>query len=226
MNKAEFTLLIAEDQKDIQKLLYQGLTEDGYECFCATNGEEVLEIVKKKTFHLILLDWMMPKIQGIDVCKQLRAQHDYTPIIFLTAKDTVEDTIEGLKSGANDYVKKPFNFEELLARIEAQIRSHFNIDEILEIGKLQINMSKHEIILDNNLVNLTEKEFKFLAFLVRNKGNVCDRQSIIEQVWDIHFDYDTGVLDVYMNAIRKKLQLEKNELIKTIRGVGFMAIEE
>lgn len=226
MNKAEFTLLIAEDQKDIQKLLYQGLTEDGYKCFCATNGEEVLEIVKKKTFHLILLDWMMPKIQGIDVCKQLRAQHDYTPIIFLTAKDTVEDTIEGLKSGANDYVKKPFNFEELLARIEAQIRSHFNIDEILEIGKLQINMSKHEIILDNNLVNLTEKEFKFLAFLVRNKGNVCDRQSIIEQVWDIHFDYDTGVLDVYMNAIRKKLQLEKNELIKTIRGVGFMAIEE
>lgn len=225
MNKSDFNILIAEDQLDIAKLLKQGLTEEGYQCKVVRNGQAVLELMKSENISLVLLDWMMPKLKGIDVCKQLRAENNLTPIIFLTAKDTVEDTIVGLKSGANDYIKKPFNFDELLARIEAHLRIHFKIDEILNIGNISINISKHEITKADEMINLTEKEFNFLAHLVKNKNQVCDRQSIIEQVWDIHFDYDTGVLDVYMNAIRKKLNLQKNELIKTVRGIGFIAQE-
>jgi DNA-binding response OmpR family regulator len=226
MNKQDFSLLIAEDQVDISKFLKKGLTEEGYTCILVRNGLEVLEIVKQQTIHLILLDWMMPKLKGIEVCKQLRSEHISTPIIFLTAKDSIEDTIEGLKSGANDYIKKPFNFDELLARIETHLRLHYKIDDILQLGKISLNISKHKVLEKGEEISLTDKEFNFLAHLMRNKGQVCDRQSIIEQVWDIHFDYDTSVLDVYMNAIRKKLKLQKNELIKTVRGVGFIADEK
>ena len=226
MNKQDFSLLIAEDQVDISKFLKKGLTEEGYTCILVRNGLEVLEIVKQQTIHLILLDWMMPKLKGIEVCKQLRSEHISTPIIFFTAKDSIEDTIEGLKSGANDYIKKPFNFDELLARIETHLRLHYKIDDILQLGKISLNISKHKVLEKGEEISLTDKEFNFLAHLMRNKGQVCDRQSIIEQVWDIHFDYDTSVLDVYMNAIRKKLKLQKNELIKTVRGVGFIADEK
>jgi DNA-binding response OmpR family regulator len=226
MNKGDFTLLIAEDQIDIAKFLKKGLSEEGYQCLVVKNGEDVLKLVKLHSIHLILLDWMMPKLKGIDVCKQLRNEHISTPIIFLTAKDTVEDTIEGLKSGANDYIKKPFNFEELLARIETQLRTYYKIDEILTLGDLSISMSKRQVSKSDKPVALTDKEFKFLAYLIRHKGEVCSRQSIIEEVWDIHFDYDSSVLDVYMNAIRKKIGLKKNELITTVRGVGFIADDQ
>lgn len=226
MNKKDFTILIAEDQVDIAKFLKQGLSEEGYQCIAVKNGLEVLEIVKQKSFHIILLDWMMPKLKGIDVCYQLRQEGNITPIIFLTAKDTVEDTIEGLKTGANDYIKKPFNFEELLARIETHLRLHFKIDEILKLGDVHVNLSKHKVMKNDKNISLTDKEFNFLALLMRHKGEVCSRKSIIENVWDIHFDYDTGVLDVYMNAIRKKLDLQKNQLIKTVRGVGYIANDE
>ncbi|PKG42990.1 response regulator transcription factor [Psychroflexus sp. MES1-P1E] len=225
MNKGNFTILIAEDQVDIAKLLKKGLTEEGYQCLVVKNGEEVLKLVKHNSISLILLDWMMPKVKGIDVCKQLRSEHISIPIIFLTAKDTIEDTIEGLKSGANDYIKKPFNFKELLARIETHLRLYYKIDEVLYLGDLSLNISKRLVLKSEKPITLTDKEFNFLAHLVRHKGQVCTRQSIIEEVWDIHFDYDSGVLDVYMNAIRKKMKLDRNKLIKTVRGVGFIADE-
>jgi len=223
MKKSDYTILIAEDELEIARFLNQGLTEEGYKCLCAKNGIEAINVVKRENISLILLDWMMPKMKGIEVCRNLRNDDYKAPIIFLTAKDTVEDTIEGLKSGANDYVKKPFNFEELLARIETHLRLHFKIDEIISIADISINLSKYEVRKADQVINLTEKESNFLSHLFKHKGEVCSRQSIIEQVWDIHFDYDSSVLDVYMNAIRKKLKLNKNELIKTVRGVGFIA---
>jgi DNA-binding response OmpR family regulator len=225
MNKSDYTILIAEDELEIARFLKQGIAEEGYKCLSVNNGIEAIDLVKKENISLILLDWMMPKMKGIEVCKSLRNDDYKAPIIFLTAKDTVEDTIEGLKSGANDYVKKPFNFDELLARIETHLRLHFKIDEIISVADISINLSKHEVLKADQLINLTEKEFNFLVHLFKHKGEVCSRQSIIEQVWDIHFDYDTSVLDVYMNAIRKKLNLDRNQLIKTIRGVGFIAEE-
>ena len=148
-----------------------------------------------------------------------------TPIIFLTAKDTVQETIEGLKAGANDYIKKPFSFEELLERIKIHFRSK-DESAILTLGTIKLDKSKFQVFVDDKEVALTQREFELLEYLIKNKGKVCTRNKIIEDVWNIHFEYDTGVIDVFMNAIRKKLNLTKEqELIKTIRGVGYIANE-
>ena len=145
------------------------------------------------------------------------------PILFLTAKDTIQETIEGLKAGANDYIKKPFSFEELLERIKIHFRVK-NRQSILTLGNITINRDKFQVLLNNNDIALTQREFELLEYLIRNKGKVCTRNAIIEDVWKINFEYDTGVIDVFMNAIRKKLNLTKDqELIKTIRGVGYIA---
>jgi DNA-binding response OmpR family regulator len=162
---------------------------------------------------------------GIEVCKSIRKTDTTTPIIFLTAKDTVQETIDGLRAGANDYIKKPFSFDELVERIKIHFRTQTE-PEILKLGAIEIQLAKHLVFVDGTEVNLTQREFELLCYLIRNKGNVCTRTQIIEDVWDIHFDYDTGVIDVFMNAIRKKLNLNKEEdLIKTIRGVGYIANE-
>ncbi len=225
MQNSNFQILIAEDQIEIVNFLKKGLQEEEYQVIVAKDGEEALDMALKNSVDLVLLDWMMPKLKGIEVCKKLRAEHFKSPIIYLTAKDTIEDTIDGLKSGANDYVKKPFNFDELLARIETHLRVFHNIDDILELGHIKLNDSKHQVFSNEEEVNLTEKEYNFLKYLLQNKSKVCERNAILEHVWDINFDYDSSVLDVFMNAIRKKLNLNKNELIKTVRGVGFIADE-
>lgn len=216
-------ILIVEDEVGISNFLKQGLEEEGYEISLAFNGLEGLELATNNQFDLILLDWMLPKLPGIEVCKGIREKNKTIPILFLTAKDTVQETIEGLKAGANDYIKKPFSFEELLERIKI----HFRIsdgDEILTLSDIKVDLTKHQIFKDEKEVFLTQREFELLVYLIQNKGKVCTRTQIIEDVWDIHFEYDTGVIDVFMNAIRKKLNLSKeDDCIKTIRGVGYIA---
>ncbi|VXC43286.1 Response regulator ArlR [Flavobacterium sp. 9AF] len=216
-------ILIVEDEKGIIDFLKQGLEEEGYTVSYATNGKEGLEKAFLKPTDLILLDWMLPQMNGIEVCKEVRKQNTSVPIIFLTAKDTVQETIEGLKSGANDYIKKPFSFEELLERIKIHFRNNTQ-KEKLTLGNITVDRNKFQVLVDSKEVSLTQREFELLAYLIINKGKVCTRNKIIEDVWDIHFDYDTGVIDVFMNAIRKKLNISKDEeLIKTIRGVGYIA---
>ncbi len=216
-------ILIVEDEKGIVDFLKQGLEEEGYTVSTAFNGKDGLEKAKSLKVDLILLDWMLPNLTGIEVCKATRKQNILTPIIFLTAKDTVQETIEGLKAGANDYIKKPFSFEELLERIKIHFRSK-DETKILTLGTIKLDKSKFQVFVDNKEVALTQREFELLEYLIKNKGKVCTRNKIIEDVWNIHFEYDTGVIDVFMNAIRKKLNLTKEqELIKTIRGVGYIA---
>ena len=216
-------ILIVEDETGIANFLQQGLEEEGYSILVANDGETGLELALSQKVNLILLDWMLPKITGVEVCKSIRKTDTTTPIIFLTAKDTVQETIEGLQAGANDYIKKPFSFDELVERIKIHFRNQAE-PEILKLGPIDINLAKHLVFVDGNEVSLTQREFELLCYLVRNKGKVCTRTQIIEDVWDIHFEYDTGVIDVFMNAIRKKLNLNKEEdLIKTIRGVGYIA---
>lgn len=218
-------ILIVEDEKGIVDFLKQGLEEEGYTISTASDGEDGLKKALELSVDLVLLDWMLPKIQGIDVCKNIRKEKSSLPIIFLTAKDTVQETIEGLKSGANDYIKKPFSFDELLERIKIHFRTKDEI-KVLTLGNITIDKSKFQVFVDNKEVSLTQREFELLEYLIKNKGQVCTRTNIIEDVWDIHFEYDTGVIDVFMNAIRKKLNLTKDqELIKTIRGVGYIANE-
>lgn len=216
-------ILIVEDEKGIADFLKQGLQEEGYFIEVALNGIDGLKLAESKDFDLILLDWMMPKMSGLDVCKAIRIENKKVPILFLTAKDTLQETIEGLKAGANDYIKKPFSFEELLERIKIHFRSD-NVHDILFLNNIKIIQSKHQVYTGDKEVIFTQREFELLVYLVKNKGNICTRTQIIEDVWDIHFDYDTGVIDVFMNAIRKKLNVTKDEdCIKTIRGVGYIA---
>lgn len=216
-------ILIVEDEAGIVQFLQQGLEEEGYTITSASDGLKGFELTQKNNFDLILLDWMLPKMTGLELCKSIRLKNSHTPILFLTAKDTVQETIEGLKAGANDYIKKPFSFDELLERIKIHFRNQ-NENQILKLGTIEIDIAKHRVLVSDTEVNLTQREFDLLTYLVKNKGKVCTRTQIIEDVWDIHFEYDTGVIDVFMNAIRKKLNLNKDqELIKTIRGVGYIA---
>jgi two-component system response regulator ArlR len=215
-------ILIVEDEVGISNFLKQGLEEEGYEIGLAFKGDEGLRMSQQQSYDLILLDWMLPKMKGIDVCKAIRIDDKNTPILFLTAKDTIQETIEGLKAGANDYIKKPFSFEELLERIKIHFRNGEK-EEVLAIGNIKIIPSKRQVFTADIEVSLTQREYDLLLYLFRNRDNVCTRNQIIRDVWDIHFEYDTGVIDVFINAIRKKLNLNKEELIKTIRGVGYIA---
>jgi DNA-binding response OmpR family regulator len=215
-------ILIVEDEAGIVQFLQQGLEEEGYQITTASDGLAGFELTQKLKFDLILLDWMLPKITGIDLCKAIRIK-DTTPIIFLTAKDTVLETVEGLKAGANDYIKKPFSFEELVERIKIHFRNQ-KTPEILTLGNIQINLAQHTVMTNNISVSLTQREFELLTYLVKNKGKVCTRNQILQDVWQINFEYDTSVIDVFMNAIRKKLNLKiEEDYIKTIRGIGYIA---
>lgn len=218
-------ILIVEDEAGIVQFLKQGLEEEGYDVSSALDGLAGFELFKKESFDLILLDWMLPKMNGLELCKAIRIKDKTIPIIFLTAKDTIQETIEGLKAGANDYIKKPFSFDELLERIKIHFRNQEE-NEVLTLGNIEINVDLHQVLIDKNRVALTQREFELLYYLIKNKGKVCTRTQIIEDVWDIHFDYDTGVIDVFMNSIRKKLNLKKeDDYIKTIRGIGYIANE-
>ena len=216
-------IAIIEDEIGITNFLKQGLKEENYNVLTANDGEKGLELIFNSKPDLILLDWMLPKMSGIDVCKKVRSEGIETPIIFLTARDTIKETVEGLKAGANDYIKKPFSFEELLARISVYFREKRDTVE-WSLGIIKVNSQKHQVLVNEREVSLTQREFELLLFLIKNKGVVCSRTQIIEEVWNIHFEYDTGVIDVFMNSIRKKLNLSKDhEYIKTIRGIGYIA---
>ena len=218
-------ILVVEDEVGIASFLKQGLEEEGYEVLIATEGEAGLEMALSQKPELILLDWILPNKSGLEVCLAFRKENTQTPIIFLTAKDTVQETIEGLKAGANDYIKKPFSFDELVQRIKIHFRTQ-NDSKTLTLGNITIDKNTYQVFVDNKEVLLTHREFELLAYLIDNKGKVCTRNNIIEEVWNIHFEYDTGVIDVFMNALRRKLSLSKeHDLIKTIRGVGYIANE-
>lgn len=219
-------ILVIEDEAGIAKFLRQGLEEESYAVDLAADGIKGLELALSENYDLLLVDWMLPGYSGIEICRQFRQHNTETPFIFLTAKDTVQDTIFGLQMGANDYIRKPFHFDELLARIQVQLRSSKGQHSEFTLGNITLNISTHQVFKAEEEVILTQKEFALLEYLIRNKGRVCSRTRIIESVWDIHFDYNTGVIDVYINALRKKLKLNKDEdYIQTIRGVGYIARE-
>lgn len=219
-------ILIVEDEIGIANFLKQGLEEEAFTVDVAETGTEGLALALTGDFDLLILDWMLPGKSGIEICTEFRKEFTETPIIFLTAKDTVSEIILGLQTGANDYIKKPFHFEELLERIRVQLRSlHSEASELL-LGTIRMDLNARVVWKKDEEISLTQKEFALLEMLIRNKGTVCTRTSIIENVWDIHFDYNTGVIDVFINALRRKLKLEGSEnYIQTIRGVGYIAKE-
>ena len=216
--------LIVEDETGIANFVGDGLKEETFAVDVAKDGNNGLHLALSNEYDIILLDWMIPGLSGIEVCRQIRKNNTSVPIIFLTAKDTTQDTVFGLEAGANDYIKKPFAFEELLARIRVQLRKNDEGISELKLGDITLEPSAHKVFVKTKEVSLTQKEFALLEFLIRNKNKVCTRTRIIEHVWDIHFNADTSVIDVYVNFLRKKLELNgQRNYIQTIRGVGYIA---
>jgi two-component system copper resistance phosphate regulon response regulator CusR len=219
-------LLVIEDEAGIARFLKEGLEEECFAVDVASDGKAGLDLAMTNEYDLIMVDWMIPAISGIEVCRQIRKSGSEVPILFLTARDTLEDVVFGLDSGANDYIKKPFEFEELLARIRVQLRTGSQEGGILKAENVMINIVTHQVFCGSHEVPLTPKEFGLLEYLVRNKGRACTRSKIIEHVWDMHFYSDTSVIDVYINFLRKKLeQAGCSNLIQTIRGVGYIIRE-
>lgn len=217
-------VLLVEDETAIANFIAEGLEEEGFAVDVVYNGREGMRLAleNQAEYDLILLDWMLPGASGIEICRALRKENDTVPVIFLTAKDTVDDVVFGLETGANDYLRKPFAFEELLARMRVLLRNKPGEQNRLSYGDIHLDPDAHEVTKNGKPVDLTQKEFALLELLLRNKGKVCRRTRIIEKVWDIHFDHDTSVIDVYVNALRKKLDTPgAGSFIQTIRGVGY-----
>ena len=217
-------ILIVEDESAISGFLKEGLEEEGFAVDLAENGRKGLELALDyvNEYDAILLDWMLPGVSGIEICRNVRKVNKEVPIIFLTAKNTVDDTVFGLEIGANDYMKKPFAFEELMARIRVLMRNKTGEQSVFSIRDIQMNIDVHQVLKAGKEIILTQKEFSLLELLLRNKGKVCRRIRIMEKVWDVHFDKDTGVIDVFINGLRKKLDEDNQEsFIQTIRGIGY-----
>lgn len=217
-------ILIIEDEVRLSNIIKKGFTEDGFAVDQAFDGEEGQYLAETETYNLIILDLMLPKLNGIEICKNLRKKEIKTPILMLTARSTMEDKIKGLDSGADDYITKPFSFNEFRSRVHALIRrSHKDPFPILEVNGLILNPLSHVVTRDNKQINLTPKEFAVLELLLRHKGEVVTRTMIIEHVWDYNFDGMSNIVDVFVVTLRKKIDKDyRNKLIKTVHGVGYI----
>jgi DNA-binding response OmpR family regulator len=219
-------LLVVEDEKKIAGFILKGLREVGYAVDHAENGHDALSMITVYTYDLIITDIIMPGINGFELVKQLREKQFKAPIMMLSAKDQIDDKIIGLDAGADDYLAKPFAFNELLARIRALLRRKTDYKEKLTIADLVMEPDKHIVTRAGKQLELTPKEYALLEFLLRNQARVVTRTAIIEHVWDMHFDSDTNLVDVFMSYLRKKIEPKgATRLIQSVRGVGYILQE-
>ncbi len=216
-------VLIVEDERRLSNIIKKGFIEDGFAVDQAFDGEEGQYLAESEQYDLIVLDIMLPKLDGLQVCKELRKKSIKTPVLMLTAKSTTEDKVAGLDSGADDYITKPFSFIEFRSRIHALIRrSHQETSPVLLIDGLELDPLKHTVSRDTKALTLTPKEFAVLELMMRHKGEVVSRTMIIEHVWDYNFDGMSNVVDVFVGTLRKKIDLHaKKKLIQTVHGVGY-----
>lgn len=219
----EMRLLVVEDDKKVARFLRKGLEEEQYAVDVCHNGGDALYYASVNTYDVIILDIMLPGKDGFDVCRQLRAKSVVTPIIMLTAKDAVDDKITGLSTGADDYLTKPFSFAELLARIKALMRRTQEYKTgTLQAGSLELDPFKRQVSFRGKKLELTGKEYALLEYLLRNKGRVVSSTMIIEHVWDMNYDGDRNIVNVYINHLRGKIdRVGGGKLIRTIRGYGY-----
>lgn len=221
-------ILIVEDEADIAQYLRRGLVYEGFSVEVAIDGPSALAAARERPPDLLVLDVMLPGFDGIEVTKRLRTVSD-VPIIMLTARDTVVDRVIGLETGADDYIAKPFAFEELLARIRVQLRRHQaqQIGEILRLGPLTLNVAAHDVRIDGHAVELTAKEFEVLELFMRHPNQVLTRDVIYDRVWGYNFGNDSNVIEVYVRALRQKLEINNTpRLLQTVRGVGYVLRHE
>jgi DNA-binding response OmpR family regulator len=221
-------ILVVEDEKKVATFIKRGLEEEQYEVRTASDGEEGFKLALEKTFDLIVLDWMLPKMNGLDLLKDLRGEKIMTPVLMLTAKDSVEDIVVGLDSGSDDYLTKPFAFSELLARVRALVRrSESDRGAEIVFADVRLDPVTHKVWRGGKEIDLTAKEYGMLEYFMRNPNQVLTRTMIAEHVWDYTFDSFTNIIDVYVNYLRKKVDREGDmKLIHTVRGVGYVFKDE
>ena len=220
-------ILLVEDERRLANIIKKGLTEEGFAVDMAYDGEEGQYLVESESYDLVILDVMLPKVDGITICKELRSKNIKIPIIMLTAKSTIEDKIAGLDSGADDYITKPFSFLELRSRIHALIRrSKQEPSPILSVADLVLDPIKHKVTRSGRKIVLTPKEFSVLEILLHHKDEVVTRTMIIEHVWDYNFDSMSNVVDVFIASLRRKVDKgSKIKLIHTLHGIGYKISE-
>lgn len=216
-------ILVVEDEKKVASFIKKGLEEEYFTVDVAYNGKEGLEFATREEYDLLLLDVMIPFIDGITLTREVRKRKISTPILLLTVKDSTHDKVEGLDAGADDYLTKPFAFEELTARIRALLRrNETQKQSVLSIGDLTIDLLAHKVTRGSAELILTPKEFSILEYLMRNKNKIVSRTKLIEHVYDYHFDTETNIVDVYINKLRSKVDHgHEKQYIHTVRGVGY-----
>ncbi|MEG5059006.1 response regulator transcription factor [Microcoleus sp. A2-C5] len=221
-------ILLVEDDPKLAKFIESELTLEGYHVTVAPNGLDGLTLARTAEPDLLILDWMLPGISGLDICLRLRSTGVQVPIIMLTAKDEIPDRVTGLNAGADDYVTKPFSMEELLARVKARLRrTQPNDPDRLEFEDLILNGLTREVYRGNQLIELTAKEFDLLEFLLRNPRQVITRDRILEKVWGYDFMGESNIIEVYIRALRIKLEASNSKrLLHTVRGVGYVLREQ
>lgn len=221
-------ILFAEDEPDLNDIVTKKLLDEGFSVDSCFDGEDTLYHLEATEYDCIILDINMPKMDGLTVLKKARAKNILSPVLFLTARDFIEDRVTGLDSGANDYLVKPFSFDELMARIRVLTRQKHGIQEnILKLADLSLNLTTHEVKRGENLINLTAKEYQLLEYLLYNKGITLSREKIENHIWNFDYEGSTNVIDVYIRYLRKKIdEGHEKKLIHTVRGFGYVLKEE
>lgn len=221
-------LLLAEDERDLNHILTKRLTKDGYSVDSCFNGEEALEFLDVVEYDMIILDIMMPKVDGLEVLKRIRSAGKETPVIFLTARDAVEDRVFGLDSGANDYLVKPFSLEELQARLRALLRTKRGaVKNELIAADLVLDCNTQKVTRGGKEITLSAKEYALLEYMMHNAGVILSREKIENHIWNFDYEGGTNVVDVYISYLRKKIdEGQDKKLIHTVRGRGYVLQED
>lgn len=221
-------VLVVEDEKALNRVISKRLEKEGYSVDSCFDGEDAIHYLRMGEFDAVIMDIMMPRLSGIDAVKRMRAANDETPVIFLTAKDSVSDRVTGLDAGAEDYLVKPFAFEELLARLRVMTRRRAgNRTNIFTAGDLELDTSSHSVKRGGEEISLSAKEYEILEYMLINKGMILSREKIENHVWNFDYSGGTNVVDVYIRYLRKKIDDgHEKKLIHTVRGVGYVLREE
>lgn len=221
-------ILLAEDEVDLNNVVTRYLKKNGYSVDSVLDGEEALDYLEYSEYDLVILDIMMPKVDGFEVIKKLRDKGNHTSVLMLTARDSADDKVKGLDLGADDYIVKPFDFNELMARIRAVVRRKYgNSSNKLVIGDLILDTSEKSVTRAGKQIELTGKEYKVLEYLMQSKNRILSRDQIKEHVWDFDYEGDSNIIDVLIKNIRKKIDIEDGkQIIYTKRGLGYVIKED
>ncbi|WP_428240439.1 response regulator transcription factor [Gynuella sp.] len=219
-------ILVVEDDKILSDFIGKGLREAGFLVEQCTDGKEGLFILASESFDLIIMDRMLPNVDGLTIIRTIRASGNMTPVLILSALDEVDQRVDGLSAGADDYLTKPFSFKELLARVQALLRrqNQTNTDTtVLQVADIKLDLSRQKVWLGDALINMQPREFRLLEYLMRHEGQLVSRTMLLENVWEYHFDPQTNIVDVHISRLRQKLDKNRSiSCIRTVRGAGYV----